>query len=59
MVSSELIIATNGLGYMIGALGDAGAYAAMFAVILIVTALGFAADRGFLRLTGFLLRWRE
>jgi NitT/TauT family transport system permease protein len=59
MVSSELVIATNGLGYMIGTLGDNGAYPAMFAVILTVTALGFLADRGFLALSRFLLRWRE
>ena len=59
MVSSELVIATNGLGFMIGELGDAGTYPAMFAVIITVTALGFAADRGFLMLSGRLLRWRE
>jgi ABC-type nitrate/sulfonate/bicarbonate transport system permease component len=59
MVSSELVIATNGLGYMIGMLGDNGAYPAMFAVILTVTALGFLADRGFLLVSGYLLRWRE
>ncbi len=59
MVSSELVIATNGLGYLIGSLGDAGSYPAMFAVILAVTALGFAADRGFQMLSNHLLRWRE
>lgn len=59
MVSSELIIATNGLGYLIGSYGDNGAYPAMFAVILVVTGLGFAADRAFVALSGFLLRWRE
>ena len=59
MVSSELVIATNGMGYLIGSLGDAGSYPAMFAVILTVTAIGFAADRGFLMLSGYLLRWRE
>ena len=58
MVSSELVIATNGLGYMIGAFGDQGSYSAMFATILVVTGLGFAADRGFLSLTDYLLRWR-
>ncbi len=58
MVSSELVIATNGLGYLIGAFGDQGSYAAMFATILVVTGLGFAADRGFLALTDHLLRWR-
>jgi NitT/TauT family transport system permease protein len=58
MVTSELVIATNGLGFMIGAFGDQGSYAAMFAVILVVTALGFAADRFFLVLSDHLLRWR-
>ena len=59
MVSSELVIARNGLGYLIGSLGDAGSYPAMFAVILTVTALGYAADRGFQRFSAHLLRWRE
>ncbi len=59
MVSSELVIATNGLGYMIGALGDRGAYPAMFAVILVVSALGFAADAGFQAMSAHWLRWRE
>ena len=54
MVSSELVIATNGLGYLIGSLGDGGNYPAMFAVILTVTVLGYAADRGFLTLSGSL-----
>lgn len=59
MVSSELVIARNGLGYLIGSLGDAGSYPAMFAVIITVTALGYAADRGFQRFSAHLLRWRE
>jgi NitT/TauT family transport system permease protein len=59
MVTSELLIARDGLGYLIGRLGDSGVYPAMFAVILTVTVLGFAADRGFMMLTNHLLRWRE
>lgn len=58
MVASELIIANNGLGYLIGSLGDDGAYPAMFAAILTITALGFLADRGFAALSARLLRWR-
>jgi NitT/TauT family transport system permease protein len=58
MVASELIIANNGLGYLIGSLGDNGAYPAMFASILTVTALGFLADRGFAAISRRLLRWR-
>ena len=58
MVSSELVIATNGLGYLIGSFGDQGSYPAMFATILAVTAIGFTADRAILALSGHLLRWR-
>ena len=58
LVSSELIVARQGLGYMIGWLGDGGAYDAMFAVVLTVALLGFAADRGYLMLTRRILAWR-
>ncbi len=59
MVSSELIVARSGLGYMIGWLGDGGVYDAMFAVVLTVSILGFAADRGYLMLMKRVLSWRE
>jgi NitT/TauT family transport system permease protein len=59
MVSSELIVARSGLGYMIGWLGDGGVYDAMFAVTLTVAALGFAADRCYLMLVKRVLQWRE
>jgi NitT/TauT family transport system permease protein len=59
LVSSELIVARQGLGYMIGWLGDGGAYDAMFAVVLTVALLGFAADRCYLMLARRVLAWRE
>ncbi len=59
MVASELIVARSGLGYMIGWLGDGGVYDAMFAVVMTVSALGFAADRGYLMLMKRVLSWRE
>lgn len=59
LVSSELIVARQGFGYMIGWLGDGGAYDAMFAVVLTVALLGFAADRLYLMLTARVLAWRE
>ncbi len=58
LVASELIAARAGLGYMIGWLGDGGVYDAMFAVVLTVALLGFAADRAFLLLMRRFLRWR-
>jgi len=59
LVSAELISAQRGFGYLIGYLGDTGSYAGMFAVVLTVAFLGFAADRLYQMLMQWLLRWRE
>jgi ABC-type nitrate/sulfonate/bicarbonate transport system permease component len=59
LVSSELIAARKGLGYMIGVLGEGGVYDAMFATVLTVALLGFFADRGYLVLMRRVLRWRS
>jgi NitT/TauT family transport system permease protein len=59
LVTSELIVAQSGLGYLIGFLGANGSYDAMFAVVLTVAFLGFAADRGYLTVMHRVLRWQE
>jgi NitT/TauT family transport system permease protein len=59
MVSSEFVIAQDGVGFLISTLGDGGAYAPMFAVILTVAAIGFAADRLYGVAVRHALRWRE
>ncbi len=59
MVSSEFIIATDGIGFMISQLGDAGYYPGMFAAIFFVSAVGFAADRAYAALSRRALRWRD
>lgn len=59
MVSSEFVIAKDGVGYLISQLGDGGIYPAMFAAIFTVAAAGFAADQLFGALSRRLLRWRE
>jgi len=59
LVSSELIAAQRGFGYLIGYLGSNGSYEGMFAVVLTVALLGFAADRFYQLLTQRLLQWRE
>ena len=51
LVSSELIVAQKGFGYLIGSLGANGTYDAMYAVVLTVAFLGFAADRIYLLIT--------
>jgi ABC-type nitrate/sulfonate/bicarbonate transport system permease component len=58
LVASELIVARRGLGCMIGFLGDGGVYDAIFAVVMTVAVLGFAADRGYLMLMRRALAWR-
>ena len=59
LVSSELIVAQKGFGYLIGSLGANGTYDAMYAVVLTVAFLGFAADRVYLMITKRTLAWRE
>jgi ABC-type nitrate/sulfonate/bicarbonate transport system permease component len=59
LVSSELIVAREGLGYLIGYLGANGSYDAMFAVVLTVAFLGFAADRIYQMFMHRMLAWRE
>ncbi|MGH6717556.1 MAG: ABC transporter permease [Bradyrhizobium sp.] len=58
LVSAELIVAHEGFGYLIGVLGANGTYDAMYAVVLTVAFLGFAADRVYLMIAGRVLRWR-
>jgi len=59
LVSAELIVSQRGFGYLIGFLGDNGSYDAMFAVVLSVAFLGFAADSAYQALTARVLAWRE
>jgi ABC-type nitrate/sulfonate/bicarbonate transport system permease component len=58
LVSSELIVARSGFGYLIGFLGASGTYDAMFAVVLTVAFLGFAADRAYLVIMRRALAWQ-
>ena len=59
LVSSEFLIAKDGLGYLISGFGDGGVYEAMFACIITVVAMGFIADRLFLIFMRRMLVWRE
>jgi NitT/TauT family transport system permease protein len=59
LVSSELIVAREGFGHLIGFLGSNGSYDAMYAVVLTVAFIGFAADRGYQMFMNRMLQWRE
>ena len=59
LVSSELIVSREGLGYLIGFLGSNGTYEAMFAVVLTVAFIGFLADRLYETFVRRTLAWRE
>jgi len=58
LVSSELIVAKNGLGYLIGFLGGSGIYDAMFAVVLTIAIFGLIVDRLYLRYVRSVLSWQ-
>jgi len=59
MISSELIIGQNGIGHLIGLLGENGDYSGMFAGVVLVSMLGFIADRLYGVATKRALRWVE
>jgi len=59
LVSSELIVAQKGFGYLIGFLGANGTYDAMYAVVFTVALLGFAADRIYQIFVHQMLLWRQ
>ena len=58
LVSAELLLAEQGLGFMIGYNGETGDYATMFSAIIVVILIGSASDRLFLHLMAWSLRWR-
>lgn len=59
MVSAELIIANNGIGFLIGTLGEVGEYEGMFAGVVTISLIGFLADRGYGLAVRRILSWRE
>ncbi|HUH84605.1 MAG TPA: ABC transporter permease [Stellaceae bacterium] len=59
LVASEFLIGQRGMGYLISFLGEGGNYDGMFAGVLVVSLVGFLADRLYLGLMGWALRWRE
>jgi ABC-type nitrate/sulfonate/bicarbonate transport system permease component len=59
LISTEMIIAREGLGYLISFYGEGGDYPNMFAIIAVVVALGYFSDRAFLAAVRRSLRWRE
>jgi ABC-type nitrate/sulfonate/bicarbonate transport system permease component len=59
LVAAEFLVGQRGLGYLISFLGEGGVYDAMFAGVVTVSAVGFFADRLYLMLMGWMLRWRE
>ncbi|GIX48635.1 MAG: ABC transporter permease [Candidatus Tectimicrobiota bacterium] len=57
LVTSEILAARAGLGYLCFFLGESGAYEEMFAVVLTVVLLGFGADRLYVQGMRRLLVW--
>lgn len=59
LVSSEMLAAKSGLGFLVFFLGESGEYAGMFAAVMTIAFLGFFADRIYLLLMHRILIWRE
>jgi ABC-type nitrate/sulfonate/bicarbonate transport system permease component len=59
LVTSELMMSNEGLGFLIRLYGDGSQYPQMFAVSLTVMVLGFSANRGFRSFSDWVLRWRR
>ena len=59
LISAEMMISRNGLGFLTSYSGETGDYSTMFAGVIIVVAIGFLSDRVFLWLMRGLLRYRE
>jgi NitT/TauT family transport system permease protein len=59
LVASEFLIGQRGMGYLISFLGEGGSYDGMFAGVVVVSLVGFLADRLYLGLMAWALRWRE
>ena len=59
VVAGELIIANNGIGFLISFLGEGGDYKGMFAGVLTISLIGFAADRLYVLAMRRILIWRE
>ena len=57
LVSAELMISREGLGYLIGIFGEGGDNALMFAVIFIFAVIGYGADRLYLMFRRRALSW--
>ncbi|HWU65203.1 MAG TPA: ABC transporter permease [Ensifer sp.] len=58
LINAELIFGQDGLGYLIASTGGLGAYPTMFAAVILVVMLGFAADRLFGFIENRMLAWR-
>lgn len=58
LISSEFLISRKGMGYLILNLGEIGDYSGMFGTILIISLIGFFADRLFVAWMDYVLRWK-
>ena len=59
VIAGELIVANNGIGFLIGFLGEGGDYKGMFAGVLTISLIGFAADRLYVTAMRRILIWQE
>lgn len=58
-ISAEMMAAKVGIGKLIFVYGESGAYAYMFAGIIAIVAVAYAADRAMVKIMGAALHWHD
>jgi NitT/TauT family transport system permease protein len=58
-VAAEMIVSNYGIGKLMFFYGDSGAYNYMFAAVITVVVAAFIADRIFVAISDYVLRWQE
>ena len=58
-IAAEMIVSNYGIGKLMFFYGDSGAYNYMFAAVITVVVAAFIADRIFVAISDYVLRWQE
>lgn len=58
-IAAEMIASNRGIGKLLFLYGESGAYDYMFAATISLLVVAYAADRGLVCLTDYLLRWQD
>jgi NitT/TauT family transport system permease protein len=58
-IAAEMIVSNHGIGKLMFFFGDSGVYNYMFAAVITIVIAAYLADRAFVILADYILRWQE